>query len=248
MLTDTGPDLSRSAKVPRASRGAVVQARVQEPHKGLRATARWGEAVPDRAEQAAAKRYAILRAAADLFSERGFHEISLDDIARRLQVTKPTLYYYVKSKDDILLRCLREAMQAIDPIIAAIERSDVTGLEKLRTFIRGYIDMLSGDFGKCLVRTGSGPLDEASRRKLRPTYRKIDGALRKVIADGIRDGSIASLDPKFAAFTLFGAMHWVTHWYCRGGQWTPVEIADRMIQIFEDGLRRGNPAATPKTD
>ena len=57
-----------------------------------------------RAKLREAKRHAVLQAAAQLFNERGFHATSLDDIATRLKVTKPTLYYYVKNKDEILLQ------------------------------------------------------------------------------------------------------------------------------------------------
>ena len=40
---------------------------------------------------------AVLRTAAQLFNERGFHATSLDDIAERLNVSKPTLYYYIEN-------------------------------------------------------------------------------------------------------------------------------------------------------
>ena len=63
--------------------------------------------VPDRQQQREAKRHAVLQAAAQLFNE-GFHATSLDDIAARLNVSKPTLYYYVKNKDEILLQCVRQ--------------------------------------------------------------------------------------------------------------------------------------------
>ncbi len=48
--------------------------------------------------------------AAQMFNERGFHATSLDDIAARLNVTKPTLYYYVKNKDEILLDCVKKGL------------------------------------------------------------------------------------------------------------------------------------------
>ena len=61
--------------------------------------------VPDRQQQREAKRHAVLQAAAQLFNERGFHATSLDDIAARLNVSKPTLYYYVKNKQELLFLC-----------------------------------------------------------------------------------------------------------------------------------------------
>src|SRR5262249_61428077 len=49
------------------------------------------------------KRDAVIRAAAREFNRKGYHNTSLDDIAARLQVTKPTVYYYVTSKEQLLL-------------------------------------------------------------------------------------------------------------------------------------------------
>ena len=80
--------------------------------------------VSHREQQREAKRQAVLQAAAQLFNERGFHATSLDDIAARLNVTKPTLHYYVKNKDEILLQCVR---QGLDMMLAGIEASRAAG-------------------------------------------------------------------------------------------------------------------------
>ena len=77
-----------------------------------------------REQQREAKRQAVLQAAAQLFNERGFHATSLDDIAARLNVTKPTLYYYVKNKDEILLQCVR---QGLDMMLEGIAASRAAG-------------------------------------------------------------------------------------------------------------------------
>ena len=77
-----------------------------------------------RETQRQAKRDAVLQAAAQLFNERGFHATSLDDIAARLHVTKPTLYYYVKNKDEILIECVRQGLQMT---IDGIEDSRAAG-------------------------------------------------------------------------------------------------------------------------
>lgn len=203
---------------------------------------RWGNQVP--AAQAATdqKRLAILRTAAQLFNERGFYETTLNDLAERLHVTKPSLYYYVKSKDDILVQILNNAMQEIDPAIRMAEQADVSGMEKLRMFISHYVVVLCGDFGKCLVISGVSPLEDESREKLLPAFRRIDDSVRGMIREGIDDGSIApSIDPKIASFALFGAIHWMPTWYKAGGELNSREIADRLFMIFQSGLK--SPAA-----
>src|SRR2546422_6920381 len=51
------------------------------------------------------KREAVIRAAAQAFNRKGYHNTSLDDIAAALEVTKPTVYYYVTSKEQLLFQC-----------------------------------------------------------------------------------------------------------------------------------------------
>ncbi|RYX95426.1 MAG: TetR/AcrR family transcriptional regulator [Comamonadaceae bacterium] len=200
-------------------------------------TSRWGYEVQNKEEQSALKRLAILRTAAQLFNERGFYATSLNDLAGLLNVTKPSLYYYVKSKDDILLQILHHAMEQIDPAITLANETGTSGLDKLRIFVRKYIDVLTGDFGKCLVLSGSTPLEPVSRAQIAPSFRYIDQSVRKMVAEGVADGSIAPCDPKIAAFSLFGALHWMTSWYRADGELGPDELATQIFTIFSAGLQ-----------
>ena len=199
--------------------------------------ARWGEEVPNRDEQAAVKRMAILRAAAQLFSERGYHETSLNDLARRLGVSKPALYYYVKGKDDILVQCLDVAMEDIRAALAEAEACRKDARQKLKIFVTHYVTLLTGDFGKCLVLAGITPLEEDNRQRLAVGYREIDRAIQKIVADGVRDRSLGRCDPRMVTFALFGALHWITKWYQAEGAKTPAQIADSLFQVFELGLK-----------
>lgn len=196
---------------------------------------RWGSNGPRRKQEPELKRLAILSTAAQLFNERGFYETSLNELARRLHVTKPSLYYYVESKDDILLQILSQAMAEIDPAIEAATHAP-NGLEMLRIFVTRYARVLVGDFGKCLVLCGTIPLAPASREQLAPSYRRIDQAVRRMVSKGVADGSINRCDPKIAAFALFGALHWMTSWYRDGGL-SPEELGAHIFEIFENGLR-----------
>ncbi|MDD2711564.1 MAG: TetR/AcrR family transcriptional regulator, partial [Simplicispira sp.] len=122
---------------------------------------------PDRAQQREAKRQAVLQAAAQLFNERGFHATSLDDIAARLNVSKPTLYYYVKNKDQILIECVREGLEMT---IAGIEASRAAGgqaIDQLMACMQVYAHIVTEPFGMCLIRVGDEELPPDSRKELR---------------------------------------------------------------------------------
>jgi AcrR family transcriptional regulator len=77
----------------------------------------------------AAKRDAVLRAAVRMFNEKGFHQTSLDDVAARLGISKPTIYHYLGNKDQVLLECVTRGLGQI--IEAAEARQKRHGAERL---------------------------------------------------------------------------------------------------------------------
>jgi hypothetical protein len=65
---------------------------------------------------------------------------------------------------------------------------------------------------------------------------EIDQGLRRLIREGIQDGSIAPCDPKMTTFALAGSLNWIAHWYKENRSMTPAQIADAFITVFENGL------------
>ncbi len=193
------------------------------------------------------KREAVLRVAASLFNEKGFHATSLDEVAERLYVTKPTVYRYVKNKEEILFECVRLGIETLHTAVESVGTSGGTALEKLMAAIRQYAAIVTMDFGMCVIRVGEDPLPPESRRKLRRLKRLIDHEFRGLIAQGVAEGALAPCDPKMAAFILGGALSWIGRWYRPDGPLTSEEIAQHCIAILMNGLStRDKPAARPE--
>ena len=191
-----------------------------------------------REQQREAKRNAVLQAAAQLFNERGFHATSLDDIAARLNVTKPTLYYYVKNKDEILLQCVR---QGLDMMLEGIEASRAAGgkaIDQLMTCMQVYARIVTMDFGMCLIRVGDEQLPPESRKELRRLKSAIDQEFRRLVAEGVAEGSLQPCDPKMTAFVIAGALSWIGRWYQPDGEYTPEQVAQQCIATLCDGVLR----------
>jgi len=201
-------------------------------------------AADTRAQQRELKRQAVLQTAAQLFNERGFHATSLDDIAERLHVTKPTLYYYVRSKDDILLECVRTALGMMHEEIEGVRRAGGRALDQLIACMRIYTIIVTQEFGRCVIRIGEDPLPPPLRRELRELKAGIDREFRRLLAEGIAEGSIAPCDPKMAAFMLAGALSWVGRWYRPDGELTPEQIADEGVALLLKGVIRNRRAST----
>jgi AcrR family transcriptional regulator len=192
----------------------------------------------DRGAERQIKRDAVLRVAGQLFVERGFHATSLDDIAARLKVTKPTLYYYVKNKDEILFECVRAGLEMLHASMENIREAGGRPIDRLIAGIRSYVEIVTQDFGLCVIRVGEDPLPPAGRRKLRRMKGLIDREFRSVIKEAIDDGSLVESDPRLTAFAVAGMLSWIGRWYRSDGIYTPSDIADRFIAILVNGLAR----------
>jgi len=197
----------------------------------------WTSDIESRDEIRQKKRMAVLKTAARLFNERGYDRTSLDDIAAALNVSKRTLYYYIKNKEEILFECNRLAFVFMDEALREAHESDKPPLEMIKTLLSNYAELLSNEFGACLVLSKDQVLCEESRTVLRDGRKELDYAVRDLIQAGIDDGSIAPCDPRVAAAALFGALNWVPHWYEGGKDLTYAEISDQYISLFIEGLR-----------
>ena len=198
----------------------------------------------DREQERAIKRDAVLRVAAQLFNEFGYHATSLAMVAERLQVTKPTLYYYVQNKEEILFECVRLGLELLRSAIAAAAASGGTALDKLKAAMHEYALIVTRDFGMCLIRVGEDPLAPEGRKKLRRLKAELDHEFRSLIEQGIAEGSLAPCDPKLAAFALAGALSWIGRWFDPHGPLSAEAIASHSTAVLMNGLSP-RPTAAP---
>lgn len=199
--------------------------------------AAWSDKAFNRNEQRQQKRMAVLRAGALLFRKRGFDRTSLEDIASELEVSKRTLYYYVKSKDDILYQCNRLALEFMDEALQQAALKETPPLSRIELLLRHYGRLLDNDFGACLVMLRDDMLAEDYHATLRNGRKKLDYTLRDLIQEGIDDGSLSPCEPKYAAAAIYGALNWIPHWHTDKEKLSYEEITDQILTTFLYGLK-----------
>ena len=99
------------------------------------------------------------------FWNRGYHRATLNDVAERLNITKPALYNYFRSKDEILYECWALGQERVEELIADIDARGGSGLLKLRKLVHAYAEIMATDFGASLVRFDSRDLTDKNRVK-----------------------------------------------------------------------------------
>jgi len=184
------------------------------------------------------KRDAILRAAIDVFADRGYFNAQVADVARSAGVAAGTVYLYFKSKDDLLVsifdRSMREGLAAGRAAVA--DHDDPR--ERLRRLARAHLARLGSDRNLAIVfqvelRQSTKFMERFSSTLLRDYL----GLIREAIADGQRAGLFrADIKATAAAKMLFGALdEMATNWILSTRRYALESEADAIVDLFING-------------
>lgn len=190
----------------------------------------------DRAEQRRQKRAAVLRVAATAFNRRGFANTSLDEVATTLGISKPALYQYFTSKQEILYECHLLAIVHGEAGVGLAEQHDGDGFNKLLIYLRRYMRGFFDDLGSCAVLLDVSSLADIHREEVLSRRAAVTAGVEKLVAGGVADGSIVSCDPKLGALFAFGVVNWMSVWYRADGPKRPEEIVDAFSEFFRTGF------------
>jgi AcrR family transcriptional regulator len=191
----------------------------------------------------------ILEAAARVFHEKGYESTSIQDIADEIGILKGSLYYYIRSKEDLLY----EIIQGVhEDALANVERLDGLegdALQKIRAFMVAHLTFMAEN----LVQMGVffhdfRSLSDERRKEVIAARDLYDRRLRSLIQQGKREGLIGPrVDPKLAALAAMGSMNWLYQWYRPGGRQGIAQIASGFADLIVDGLAAGAPKKTSAT-
>lgn len=200
--------------------------------KERRRSQAWGNFVPSQSESIQLKRDSIYREAARAFNKAGFHGTSMDDIARRLGVTKAALYRYVPNKHEVLFASFNLAMDSSLAWLDRAEKEGSNGLDKIRRALSGYLRFMISDLGYPIVLLEENALLPEQARTIIRRRDEAERRYRALVIEGINDGSIIPCDPKLVIFAFMGAVNWVSKWYRENGPWSADEVAHSIVNLI----------------
>lgn len=180
----------------------------------------------------------VLRTAARIFGKYGYRHATLEDIALELGLTRPALYHYARSKDELLSACANIAYGTLRGAVAEANGAG-SGLERLRAFFQRYAEIICDDFGGCFVLTDRRELSEPDKGINRDVQLELGRAVQSMVAVGVADGSLGACNPREVSAALFGMFNGIPRWYRPEGGQTPREIADGFLGMIFDGIAKG---------
>jgi AcrR family transcriptional regulator len=184
----------------------------------------------------------ILRAAADLFGDRGYRATTLDDIAGRLGMSKATLYGYFRAKEEMLAAISRETIEGFTRELNTVLQSALPPEEKLRRVVRQHVRFVIANRSFLTVFfSEEANLPPRFARSLARQKDRYDKGIERVVAEGVRVGVYRDVPPRLVVFGLLGMLNWLYKWYNPAGRWGAEDIASAFLSLVEGGLLRRGP-------
>ena len=178
------------------------------------------------------RRAQILDAAAEVFIEAGYEAATLDAIGERVGLSKPSLYYYVRSKEDLLAQILLDLLESVGERVDAAAAQDPA--ERLRVLARVHVEILCTRPGGRLIGRHADIREQAT--KLANTGGRYRGTITGIIAEGIVAGAFRPVDLEIFGWTFMLALNSVASWWTPEHPRSPYEIADEITGYFLEGV------------
>jgi AcrR family transcriptional regulator len=203
----------------------------------------------------------LLAVAVTVFNERGYDGTSMEDLSRRLGISKSSIYYHVDSKEQLLALALDRALDGlfavVDEVLAA---AGTPAIERLELLVRGSVRVLAEQLS-CVTLLVRARGNTAAEQRALTRRREFDKIVADLVSQAEHDGDIRpDVDPAITARLLFGLVNSLVEWYRPGWHGTgagtaraagtadAAELADAVCAVAFDGLRVRRAPAAPSTD
>ncbi len=186
-------------------------------------------------------RSAIVRCAAEVFSQREFHEVLTDDIAQRIGIGKGTIYRYFRSKEELYLAAIGEGLNGLHAAVTAVLQQE----EPLEATIAAVVETMITYFWRqrdffVLIHRLEPKLKPRERADWQKRRAEVVNMVRRVIERASAHGEIGRVNARLAVEVLFGMIRAAC--MNRTESDRPEELTRVVSGIFLRGLA-GDPTA-----
>ncbi|TRW47649.1 TetR/AcrR family transcriptional regulator [Georgenia yuyongxinii] len=177
----------------------------------------------------------ILDTATRLFDERGYTQTRMQDIAEAMDVTRPSLYYYYKNKEEILAALLLDLVSA-DKVLEGVELSQ-SPLEQLRELmLRIGFQVVEQPARLRIINRNFSQIPEDFRKDFARQRRRVINGLVERIEAAIKAGDLRPVDPELTTSIIFGAISGIADWYRPPTPGMARETVEAITSALLDGI------------
>lgn len=180
----------------------------------------------------------ILRTSAAMFADKGYHEASIRDISRATGISLSGLYYYFRSKEELLFliqdHCFTTLYEDLEQLLVEENDPNRRFLLMVENHLRYFVNNMKE------MKVLSHELDSLTgefRQTVNQIKRRYTDACSGVLEALAPPDS--GIDTRVAVYSLFGMMNWIYNWYHPGRDVPVEELAEDMCQLFLRGYLSG---------
>ena len=183
----------------------------------------------------------ILNTAAQIFSQKGYHGTSMQDIALSVNLQKGSLYHHVSSKQEILFELLNRGLDLLSSRVESAIDKQAQPDERLHKAICTYLGTLAEhqELASVLLFEYRSLEPEYLNRHI-PRRDRFEKIWRDLIQEGVDEGIFSCEHPSLSARALLGILNWTVTWFRADGPLTADEIADQLSALYLMGLTTRN--------
>jgi len=177
----------------------------------------------------------IIRVAANLFSQKSYHDVTMDQIAEKVGVAKGTIYLYFESKENLYLEILEETYEEIESILEKEIAKKDPAPQKLKKMLmlifKFYLENL--DVLRILSRDETHLIREHYEFT---EHWRVKGVrfYQKILEKGINEGSFRPVNTELTALIIFGLVRSVMFFYHTDK--SAGEIAEEIFSTISEGI------------
>lgn len=184
------------------------------------------------------KKQKILKAAQQVFSQKGFHQAQMDEIAKRAKVAKGTLYYNFSSKSELFATTVTKGMEEIVEKVEEELNSDLPFTDHFKQLIRVNISLYLkySDLSKIVFNELSSGIDTPVLKDIEEVRNRYINFITDLLQHGQEKGYIKEINLKLAAVGIVGLLDNLCNYYMRN---TSVSDQDSLVETMYTILSSG---------
>ena len=178
----------------------------------------------------------IMSSATKLFAERGYRAVTIDDISANLGYTKSVVYYYFKSKNEILWQIFNRIFEGFFEKESKAREAEGTPPEILARMVHQHaLSVMENPEWTSIFNREEQELDPPQRKQVKRMKRDYDAAFEQVYRDGVADGSFRDIPAHVVINGALGMCNWLYVWYDPKGELSAEAIASHYATVLTNG-------------
>ncbi len=179
------------------------------------------------------------------FNRKGFLATTMEEIAGELSMNPATLYHYVGGKQELAYRAYLASCELRRTQIERANDTTLSGLDRVSRFL---LSLLDEDAHRTAILSEVGALQPEWAAHITALQRDNINGVQRMVADGVRDGSIAKTNPFLTGIGILSIVEWMSFWYTDRLPYRRSEVMTSLEDVIINGMMPADarPMAVPR--